>query len=572
LCALLHGIRECLTGDLVIYITTCNDYCQIDKCAIADDCGCRNSALRVTIFLNVFWFLCGCGPGTDAEAPGSHAQHLRRGISGEPSSLDPATATDNFSTQVIQDLYEGLTRESSSGEVVPGVASSWEVDSTGTRYTFYLRANARWSNGKPVIAPDFVSSWQRVLDPKHSSPVSNELKLLRGAGEVISGLLPPTSLGVVAQSNDVLVVNLEQPATYFPQILSHTAAFPIYSDEGARSHTATLWVSNGPFILSNWLPGTTIELKRNNTYWDHANVHLDRVSYQVASDQNSQFAAYRSGQLDMTDTVPSNAIESLRKERPQELIIAPLLATAYYGLNLETPQLKGNLKLRKALSMTIDRRRLVSSLALGQTPAFGLVPPGTWSYEPQSWEWESLNDATRIAEAKRLYAEAGFSRDAPLHLRLLFNSSPSIKQTAILVAAMWKEELGVDTILSDEEFRVFLESRHDQHKWDVVRLAWTADYNDASNFLDTLRRDSPNNNTSYSNPRFDDFLDEAAKTNDQRIRGNLLAKAERLMLNDYPIMPLYFFVSKRLVKPYVIGVKPNALDRVGSKDISLLPH
>ena len=222
--------------------------------------------------------------------------------------------------------------------------------------------------------------------------------------------------------------------------------------------------------------------------------------------------------------------------------------------------------------MAIDRRRIVSSLALGQTPAFGLVPPGTWNYESQQWNWESLSDPDRIVEARRLYVAAGFSGTTPLHLRLLFNSSQSIKQTAILVAAMWKEALGVDTILTDEEFRVFLESRHDKHRWNVVRLAWTADYNDASSFLDILRANSSNNDTGYANPLFDKLLDEAANTADSSIRRGLLANAERSMLDDYPIIPLYYFVSKRLVKPYVLGVKPNLLDRVGSKEISLLPH
>ena len=530
------------------------------------------SSLRLGFVLVLASGIGGCSQHTDSAISGSHDLELRRGISGEPASLDPAAAADNFSSQVIQDLYEGLTRESSSGEVVPGVASSWEVDPTGTKYTFHLRPNANWSNGEHVVASEFVASWQRILDPKQGSPVSSELGLLKGAAAITSGKSPPATLGVVAQGSDVLIVNLEQPAPYFLQVLAHSAAFPIYSDTSARSHEAISWVSNGPFVLSSWLPGTTIELKRNAAYWDRANVLLDGVEYQIAPDQNSQFAAYRSGQLDMTDTVPSNAIESLRKERPQELVIAPVLATAYFGLNLEAPQLKGNLKLRKALSMAIDRRRVVASLALGQAPAFGLVPPGTWNYEPQQWSWASLSDADRIVEARRLYAEAGFSRSTPLRLRLLFNSSPSIKQTAILVAAMWKEELGVDTILADEEFRVFLESRHDKHKWDIVRLAWTADYNDASSFLDILRANSSNNVTGYSSTLFDKFLDEAANTADVTVRGGLLAKAERSMLDDYPVIPLYYFVSKRLVKPYVLGVKPNELDRVNSKELSLVPR
>jgi len=557
----------------VIYLTRHSNYCQIGYWpVIGTGAPLGRSLLRLALALGLAGATGGCAQGSDVPTAGSPALELRRGISGEPASLDPAAATDNFSSQVIQDLYEGLTRESSSGEVVPGVASSWDVDATGTKYTFHLRPNASWSNGKHVVASEFVASWQRILDPKQASPVSSELKLLKGAAAIISGKSSPTTLGVVAQGSDILIVNLEQPAPYFPQLLAHSAAFPIYSDLSARSHTAISWVSNGPFVLSSWLPGTTIELKRNAAYWDGANVKIDSVDYQIAPDQNSQFAAYRAGQLDMTDTVPTNAIESLRKEHPQELVIAPLLATAYYGLNLEAPHLQGNLKLRKALSMAIDRRRLVASLALGQTPAFGLVPPGTWNYEPQQWNWESLNDVDRIVQARRLYAEAGFSGSTPLRLRLLFNSSPSIKQTAILVAAMWKEALGVDTILTDEEFRVFLESRHDKHKWDVVRLAWTANYNDASSFLDILRTNSSNNDSGYSNPLFDKFLDEASNTADSSIRRSLLANAERSMLDDYPVIPLYYLVSKRLVKPYVLGVKPNALDRVGSKELSLLPH
>jgi oligopeptide transport system substrate-binding protein len=515
--------------------------------------------------------LSGCSKHQDRSTETSDTL-LKRGLGGEPASLDPAAASDNFSTQVIQDLYEGLTAESPTGEVVPGVASSWSVDETGTKYTFHLRANARWSNGKSVRAEEFIASWLRVLDPKQASPVSTDLRLIVGAAAIMSGRLPPTSLGVTAPSSDVLVINLEQPAPYFPQLLAHSAAFPIYSDASARTHDPSAWVSNGPFVLSSWRPGTNLNLSRNAAYWDRANVKIERVQYQIAPDQNSQFAAYRAGQLDMTDTVPPNVIAALREERPNELVIAPYLATAYYGLNFAAPPLQGNLKLRKALSMAIDRKRLVTALALGQVGAYGFVPPGTWNYEPQRWEWEKLDDVERIAEARRLYAQAGFSERAPLRLRLLFNSSPSIKQTAIMIAAMWKEELGIDTTLSDEEFRVFLQSRHDRQKWDVVRLAWNADYNDASNFLDIFRVNSSNNDTGYSNPTFDEFLDEAANAANPEIRRGLLESAERLMLADYPVIPLYFFVSKRLVKPYVLGVKPNALDRVGSKALLILPH
>lgn len=528
--------------------------------------------ISATLCLGGLISLGGCSKHIQSSVLDSPQVSLRRGLAGEPASLDPAAATDNFSTQVIQDLYEGLTGESPTGEVVPGVASSWTVDSTGTTYTFHLRPDARWSNGQSVRANEFVTAWRRVIDPAQRSPVSNELGILKGATAIIAGLRPPTSLEVTAPSDDVLIVNLEQPAPYFPQVLAHSAAFPVYSDAIARTHDPRTWVSNGPFILYDWRPGASLELTRNRAYWDSANVKIEHVEYQITPDQNSQFFAYRAGQLDMTDTVPPNAIDSLRREHPKELVIAPYLATAYFGLNTVTGPLHRNLKLRKALSMAIDRRRLVTALALGQIGAYGFVPPGTWNYVPQRLEWATLDDAHRVAEARRLYKEAGYTLDAPLRLRLLFNSSPSIKQTAIMIAAMWKEELGIDTTLTDEEFRVFLQSRRDKKKWDVVRLAWTADYNDASNFLDIFRRTSANNDTGYANQIFERYLDDSANTADQEIRRTLLEEAERTMLADYPVIPLYFFVSKRLVKPYVLGVKPNALDRVGSKSLTVVPH
>jgi oligopeptide transport system substrate-binding protein len=497
---------------------------------------------------------------------------LRRGLGGEPSTLDPAAAVDTFSTQLIQDLYEGLTVESASGAVAPGIASSWRVDQSGTKYTFQLRPDALWSNGKRIRAQDFVTAWERVLDPKQGSPVANDLLLIVGAGEIIAGQSPPTSLGVSTPSDDVLVINLVQPAPYFPQLVAHSSAFPIYSEESARSHDSSNWVSDGPYVLKNWQPGTRIELKRNKQYWDEKAVRVETVQYQFASDQNAQFAAYRAGQLDMTDTIPSNAIASIRKEHPNEVVIAPYLGTAYYGLNFARHPFAGNRKLGQALAMAIDRDRLVNALALGQIGAFGIVPPGTWNYTPQKMGWEALSAADRISTARRLFSEAGYSPQIPLSLRLLSNSNPEIKQTALIVAAMWKEVLGVETEFTDEEFRVYLQSRHDKTRWDVVRLAWNADYNDASNFLEIFRSNSANNDTGYSNRSFDKLLDSAGNSADPTFRRNLLESAERTALEDYPAIPLYFYVSKRLVKPYVAGVKPNALDRVYSKSISILPH
>jgi oligopeptide transport system substrate-binding protein len=497
--------------------------------------------------------------------PAGTADLLRRGLSGEPSTLDPAATTDSFSTDVMQDLYEGLTTTSPSGEVIPGVASSWTVDPSGLQYTFQLRPDARWSNGKPVRAQDFVAAWRRIVDPKQGSPVADDLRLIVGATAIIGGTAPATALGVAAPSDDVLVVRLEQPAPYLPQLLTHAAAYPVYSDASARSHDPKTWISNGPYVLAGWPPGTAVELAQNAYYWDRKNVHIPRIEYQVVAEENAQFARYRAGQLDMTDTVPANAVPALR-------VIAPYLGTIYYGLNLSTGPFASNLKLRQAIAMAIDRKRVVAALAFGQPGAYGFVAPGTWNYTSQSWLWKDLGDAERIAEAKRLYAEAGYSSHAPLHLRVLFNANPVIRNTAVIIASMWKETLGIEVALSDEEYRVFLQSRHDKSRWDVARLAWSADYDDASNFLDIFRENSANNDVGYANHSFDALLDEAAHTGDTRRRRSLLQASEQMLLADYPVVPLYFFVSKRLVKPYVQGVELNPLNRVGSKTLTFLPH
>jgi oligopeptide transport system substrate-binding protein len=497
---------------------------------------------------------------------------LKRGLGGEPATLDPAAAVDTFSTQLIQDLYEGLTVESSTGTVAPGIASSWQVDQSGTQYTFYLRADAVWSNGKRVRSQDFVKAWQRVLDPKLGSPLANDLILITGASDIIAGRTPASSLGVATPSDDVLVVNLVQPAPYFPELVAHSSAFPIYSEESAHSHNPADWISDGPYVLEQWQPGTRIQLKANGRYWDSKAVHIQTVQYQFAPDQNAQYAAYRAGQLDMTDTIPSNALAAIRREHPGEVVIAPYLGTAFYGINFSRKPFAGNRKLAKALAMAIDRPRLIEALGLGQIGAFGIVPPETWNYTPQRWDWNGITPAERTTAAKALYTEAGFTPQNPLKLRLLYNANPEIKQTALIVAAMWKEVLGVDVAFTDEEFRVYLQSRHDKEKWDVVRLAWSADYNDASNFLEIFRTNSPNNDTGYSNQAFDKLLDAAAQSTDPELRRHLLETAEKTVLDDYAAIPLYFYVSKRLVKPYVLNVKPNALDRVYSKSISIQPH
>lgn len=516
----------------------------------------------------VLAYVSGCG---EHKQPALQGSLLRRGLSGEPSTLDPAAVSDTFSGDVVRDTYQGLTMESSTGEAIPGVASGWTVDASGTLYTFTLRSDARWSNGKPVQAQDFVRALRRAVDPKEGSPAADNLRLISGASEILGGKASTDSLRVSAPSAGILQIKLVAPAAYFPLLLSNTVAFPIFSADTAKRHDATGWVSNGAYVLESWNPGSSIRLKRNEYYWDKAHVQISEVEYQFSAEEASQFARFRSGGLDMTDSVPANEIQGLRASHSPELMLAPYLATAYYGLNLAEGPTAHSLQLRQALNMAIDRQRLVDALGFGQTPAYGFLPEGIWNYTPQSFPWKSLTDEARVAEAQRLYKAAGFSPNAPLNLRLLYNSNPIIRQTAVIVADMWKKTLGVNVELTGEEYRVFLDSRHNRSRWDVVRLSWSADFNDASNFLDIFGQNSANNDEAYRSPIVDDLLTAAERSVDAVDRRELLQKAEITMLNDYPIIPLYFFVSKRLVKPYVLGLHPSPLNSAPSSTLRVVP-
>jgi oligopeptide transport system substrate-binding protein len=527
---------------------------------------------RFVVLIVALTGLCALG-GCDSKKPDEPGRPpaervLRRSIGGEPATLDPGKAPDTFSTRLIRDLYEGLTAEKPDGTVEPGVASAWSTDASGTHYTFHLRKDARWSNGERVTAGNFVAAWRRVVDPTQGSPNADILRPVLHAAEIIAGRLPATMLGVSALEDDRLVVQLEEPAPYFPELLTHSATFPIYSEEAATTHDSAKWVSNGAYILSAWTLGARLELRKNPQYWNRDGVQIARVRYVPVTDDDSELRRYQAGELDLTDNVPGGALPAIRREIPQELLVAPILGTVYYGINLHSPRFAANQKLRQALAMAIDRQALARALLVfGQAPAYGFVPPGTWNYDPQSWDWRGLPDTDRLERAKALYAASGYSKEKPLRLRLLYNSNPLIKRASVALASMWKEVLGIETQLHEEEYRVFIDSRKNQEGWDIIRLAWMADYNDAGDFLNIFRSASPNNDSGYSNADFDGLLDRAASTADAMQRREVLERAERLMLSEYPVIPLYFYSSKKLVKPYVKGARANPLDRLYSKHL-----
>ncbi|HTX04901.1 MAG TPA: peptide ABC transporter substrate-binding protein, partial [Steroidobacteraceae bacterium] len=384
------------------------------------------------------------GPG-GAAPPG--AAILLRGLAAEPDSLDPQKARTDEAQRVLRDICEGLTTLDKSGAVAPGIAEKWQVSADGKTYTFTLRHDARWSNGSPVVAADFVAGLRRLVDPATGSQYAEVVNVIENASDIVAGRKPPDTLGVLAPGPYTVVVRLRTPAPYLPALLSHPSTCPVnpvtlVNDRGAYARPGNL-PSDGPFVLSQWVHGSYISLTRNRDYWNDAATRLEGVKYLITADENAELTLYRAGQLDVTDAIPRAQYGWIRAHLGQQLHIAPELGVYFYGFNLQRAPFKGDLKVRRALAMVIDREKLAQLvLRSGELPAYGWVPPGVADYTPQSPDYRSLPMAQRIATARRLYAEAGYSAARPLRFELRYNTGEIHAELAIAIASMWQQALG----------------------------------------------------------------------------------------------------------------------------------
>jgi oligopeptide transport system substrate-binding protein len=530
--------------------------------------------LRRGAFMLVITWIAACtdkdqaGAREDLTPNGSNqsdARMLRRGLPGEPRTLDPQLADDTFSFPVVRDLYEGLTAEARDGSIVPGVAESWTVDDTGTVYTFVLRPEARWSDGSRIVASEFVHGLQRGVDPHTASGSSALLAIIKGASEVIAGRTNVSELGVTAIGESTVRITLEHPAPYVLQILAQSIAAPMHMNP-QNSVTADK-VSNGAYTLVSRIPGAYIELVRNPHYWDAAHVLIQHVRYVNAESEATEIREYVAGQVDMTSTIPAPDLERITQKYGAEIQTAPILGTLYLALNVSSPPLRDNQDLRQALSIAVDRDLISEHIKLGVTPAYSFVAKGITRYKPPVYAWSKWTREHQLAYARTLFARSGYSDKRPLHLRLYFNTGESIQRLMIAIAASWKQNLGVDSDLIGDEFRVFLAGRKDHKRWDVARLGWYADYNDPESFLAVFSRTSSQNDPGYMNSQFNDLADAARIEPDPDKRIGLLQKSEELLLNDYPIIPVYFYVARRLVKPDLGGAEISPLDHTYSKHL-----
>lgn len=514
--------------------------------------------------------LAACGPADEAPRPGAAPTAdagvvFHRGNGAEPDTLDPHRSEETAAAAILRDLYEGLTTETVDSTVVPGMAASWEISDDGLVYTFQLRENARWSNGDPVVAEDFVAGMRRSVDPATATTYAQMLWPIRNARAITEGTRPVEDLAVTAVEDRLLRIELEKPAPYFLGMLTHSATYPVHrptlAQHGGRFARAGIKVSNGAYQLDDWVVQSHVRLRRNPYYHDADNVQIDTVYFHNTEDVNSEFNRFRAGELDFTIQIPNTQIDWIRRNLADSLHVAPYLGTYYFSLNISRPPFD-DVRVHQALNMAIDREIIVERVTgVGERAAYAFVPDGTANHQPVQFEWADWPVERRHEEARRLLAEAGYGPDNPLRLELLFNTSENHRRIAVAVASMWEEILGVRASPFNQEWKVMLQTRRDLSAWQVMRFGWIGDYNDPFTFLEILQTGHGQNIVGWSNETFDRLATEAQMERDLDARAALLAEAERVMLADHPLIPLYFYTSKRLVRPHVKGFQPNIMDR-----------
>jgi oligopeptide transport system substrate-binding protein len=522
---------------------------------------------RVAAILLVL--ICGAGPAAAAST-------LRIGNGQEPETLDPHRGEGVSTLNILRDLYEGLMSVAPDGRVVAGAAREWTVSADGRVYTFTLHQDGRWSDGTPVTAADFVAGLRRSVDPATGSSFAGILSPIVNADAVVAGDLPVDALGVTALDPHTLQIRLNAPTAHFLGLLSHPSTFPIHPPSlrqwGAAFARTGRLVSNGAYRLREWAVQAQVALERNPHYRDAANVAIDRVLYYPTEDLQSELKRYRAGELDVTFQIPLVQAPWIRERYGDQLRIATYLGVYYYGFNLTRPPFKDNRDLREALAMVVDRELIVDKLMNGLArPATGWVPPGLQGYAPQAPRWAQWTWEQRLAEARRLYARAGYSTEKPLEVEIRYNTHEDHRRIAVVIAAMWKQHLGVRTRLFNEEGKVFVNNRRARRVTQVFRASWIGDYDDVSTFTDILQSRSGQNDTGWSDAEYDTLLAQAAATADPVLRQALLRRAEARILDQWPVIPIYWYVSKHLVSPRVENWQDNILDYHYSKDLRLKP-
>ncbi len=501
-------------------------------------------------------------------------QEVVRNTGFEPDSLDPSISQTDGSIAILSDVFESLTALDGHDHVVPGTAESWRrVDAL--TWVFKLRPNALWSDGKPVTADDFVYSWRRFLDPKMAAFLASTLGVVVSNGaDILAGRKPPTALGVRAPDSTTLEVTTAVPTPFLPQLLAAPQFAPL--PRATIDRLGKDWtkpgnmVSNGPYVLRDWQVNSKVVLEKNPRYWDASNVTLTRVTYLPVEDDTADLKLYQSGENDMTQTLPPGSFQALKARYPKEIHNSVVFGLRYYALNNNDPLLK-DVRVRKALSMVIDRDILATKVtADGQVPAYGLMVKGVVGADVVGYDWAAWPMARRVAEAKNLLVEAGVKPGT--HLKFTYNTSEYHKKVGLFTASEWKTKLGLDTDMDSLEFKVLVRRRQDG-QYQIARDGWIPFTPDPTGMYTLVRCGSDANDNKYCNRHADDLVHEGELTTDPAKRQALMTQASRLVMEDYPLIPLLQYSVPRLVKPYVGGYDEiNVQDVHRSKDLYIVKH
>lgn len=505
-------------------------------------------------------------------------QTLVRNNGSEVQSLDPHKIEGVPESNINRDLFEGLLISDVDGKPSPGVAKKWENKDFKV-WTFHLRKDAKWSDGTPVTAQDFVYSWQRLANPNTASPYASYLQYghIVNIDDIIAGKKPITDLGVKALDDHTFEVTLSEPVPYFYKLLVHSSVSPV--PKAAVEKYGEKWtqpaniVTNGAYKLKDWVVNERIVLERNTNYWDNAKTVINQVTYLPISSEVTDVNRYRSGEIDMTyNNMPIELFQKLKKEIPNEVHVDPYLCTYYYEINNQKAPFN-DVRVRTALKLALDRDIIVNKVKnQGDLPAYSFTPPYTDGAKLVEPEWFKWSQEKRNEEAKKLLAEAGYTAEKPLTFDLLYNTSDLHKKLAIAAASIWKKNLGANVKLENQEWKTFLDTRH-QGNYDVSRAGWCADYNEPTSFLNMVLSDSSNNTVHYKSPAFDKLIADTLKVTDEAQRSELYSKAEQQLDKDSAIVPVYYYVNARLVKPWVGGYSgKDPMDNIHVKDLYIIKH
>ena len=505
-------------------------------------------------------------------------QTLVRNNGSEVQSLDPHKIEGVPESNISRDLFEGLLVSDLDGHPVAGVAEKWDNKDFKV-WTFHLRKDAKWSDGTPVTAQDFVYSWQRLANPNTASPYASYLQYghIVNIDDIIAGKKPVTDLGVKALDDHTFEVTLSEPVPYFYKLLVHSSVSPV--PKAAVEKYGEKWtqpaniVTNGAYKLKDWVVNERIVLERNANYWDNAKTVINQVTYLPIASEVTDVNRYRSGEIDMTyNNMPIELFQKLKKEIPNEVHVDPYLCTYYYEINNQKAPFN-DVRVRTALKLAMDRDIIVNKVKnQGDLPAYSFTPPYTDGAKLVEPEWFKWSQEKRNEEAKKLLAEAGYTAEKPLTFDLLYNTSDLHKKLAIAAASIWKKNLGANVKLENQEWKTFLDTRH-QGNYDVSRAGWCADYNEPTSFLNMVLSDSSNNTVHYKSPAFDKLIADTLKVTDEAQRSELYSKAEQQLDKDSAIVPVYYYVNARLVKPWVGGYSgKDPMDNIHVKDLYIIKH